>query len=379
VDFFLNETQRIFKDTFRKFAESEISPLVEEAEETETFPRQLFPQMGKLGYLCPRYSEKYGGGGIDKVSEVLIREELSRVCQGIASSLSAHAHLGTFPLYHWGSEEQRQKYLVPAVCGERIFAFGLTEPNAGSDVKSIETFARKEGDFYVINGRKIFITNGNICDFLTLIAYTDKSRGYRGISIFLVEKGTPGFIVTRKLKKEGIRSSETAELLFEDCRVPKENLVGEEGGFYRVLETLNEGRIGVAGNCVGMAQGAYEAALRYAKERVQFGRPIAQFQAISFKLADMATEIDAARLLVLRAAWLMDQGKNPIREASMAKLFASEAAVRVSKEAIQIHGGYGQIREFPVGRFHRDALVYAVGEGTSEIQRQIIAKQIGLG
>jgi butyryl-CoA dehydrogenase len=379
VDFFLSETQRIFKDTFRKFAESEISPLVEEAEETETFPRQLFPQMGKLGYLCPRYSEKYGGGAIDKVSEVLIREELSRVCQGIASSLSAHAHLGTFPLYHWGSEEQRQKYLVPAICGEKIFAFGLTEPNAGSDVKSIQTFARKEGDFYVINGRKIFITNGNICDFLTLIAYTDKSRGYRGISIFLVEKGTPGFIVTRKLKKEGIRSSETAELLFEDCRIPKENLVGEEGGFYRVLETLNEGRIGVAGNCVGMAQGAYEAALRYAKERVQFGRPIAQFQAISFKLADMATEIDAARLLVLRAAWLMDQGKNPIREASMAKLFASEAAVRVSKEAIQIHGGYGQIREFPVGRFHRDALVYVVGEGTSEIQRQIIAKQIGLG
>lgn len=378
MDFFLNETQRIFKDTFRKFAESEISPLVEEAEETETFPRQLFPQMGKLGYLCPRYSEKYGGGAIDKVSEVLIREELSRVCQGIASSLSAHAHLGTFPLYHWGSEEQRQKYLVPAICGEKIFAFGLTEPNAGSDVKSIETFARKEGDFYVINGRKIFITNGNICDFLTLIAYTDKSRGYRGISIFLVEKGTPGFIVTRKLKKEGIRSSETAELLFEDCRIPKENLVGEEGGFYRVLETLNEGRIGVAGNCVGMAQGAYEAALRYAKERVQFGRPIAQFQAISFKLADMATEIDAARLLVLRAASLMDLGKNPIREASMAKLFASETAVRVSREAIQIHGGYGQIREFPVGRFHRDALVYVVGEGTSEIQRQIIAKQIGL-
>ncbi|MFH1757346.1 MAG: acyl-CoA dehydrogenase family protein [Pseudomonadota bacterium] len=379
MEFFLGETQRIFKETFRKFAESEISPLVEEAEETETFPRQLFPQMGKLGYLCPRYSEKYGGAGIDKVSEVLIREELSRVCQGVASSLSAHSHLGTFPIYHWGTEEQRERYLVPAIRGEKIFAFGLTEPNAGSDVKSIETYARKEGDFYVINGRKIFITNGNICDFLTLVAYTDKTRGYRGISIFLVEKGTSGFIVTRKLKKEGIRSSETAELLFEDCRIHKKNLVGEEGSFYRVLETLNEGRIGVAGNCVGMAQGAYEAALRYAQQRVQFGRPIAQFQAISFKLADMATEIDAARLLVLRAAWLMDQGKNPIREASMAKLFASEAAVRVSKEAIQIHGGYGQIREFPVGRFHRDALVYVVGEGTSEIQRQIIAKQIGLG
>jgi len=246
-------------------------------------------------------------------------------------------------------------------------------------VKAIETTARRDGDGYVINGRKIFITNGNICDFLTLIAYTDKSRGYRGISIFLVEKGTPGFIVTRKLKKEGVRSSETAELLFEDCRIPARNLIGEEGSFYRVMETLNEGRIGVAGNCVGMAQGAYEAAVKYARERVQFGRPIAQFQAIAFKLADMATEIDAARLLVLRAAWMMDQGKNPIQEASMAKLFASEVAVRVSKEAMQIHGGYGQMREFSVGRFHRDALVYVVGEGTSEIQRQIIAKQMGLG
>jgi len=378
MDFFLNEEQRIFKETFRKFAETKIAPLVEEAEETETFPLKLFPEMGKLGYLCPRYAEKYGGAGIDKVAEVLMREELSRVSQGIASSWSAHSHLGTFPVYHWGSEEQKQNYLVPAIRGEKVFAFGLTEPNAGSDVKAIETTARREGDFYRINGRKIFITNGNICDFLTLVAYTDKTRGYRGISIFLVEKGTPGFIVTRKLKKEGIRSSETAEILLEDCLIPKENLIDEEGSFYRVMETLNEGRIGVAGNCVGMAQGAYEAALKYSQERVQFGRPIAQFQAIAFKLADMATEIEAARLLVLRAAWLMDQGKNPIREASMAKLLASEVAVRVSREAMQIHGGYGQMREFPVGRFHRDALVYVVGEGTSEIQRQIIAKQMGL-
>ena len=378
MDFFLNEEQRIFKETFRKFAETKIAPLVEEAEETETFPLKLFPEMGKLGYLCPRYAEKYGGAGIDKVAEVLMREELSRVSQGIASSWSAHSHLGTFPVYHWGSEEQKQNYLVPAIRGEKVFAFGLTEPNAGSDVKAIETTARREGDFYRINGRKIFITNGNICDFLTLVAYTDKTRGYRGISIFLVEKGTPGFIVTRKLKKEGIRSSETAEILLEDCLIPKENLIDEEGSFYRVMETLNEGRIGVAGNCVGMAQGAYEAALKYSQERIQFGRPIAQFQAIAFKLADMATEIEAARLLVLRAAWLMDQGKNPIREASMAKLLASEVAVRVSREAMQIHGGYGQMREFPVGRFHRDALVYVVGEGTSEIQRQIIAKQMGL-
>lgn len=378
MNFFLREDQRVFQESFRKFAEREIAPLVPEAEETETFPLELFPKMGKLGYLCPRYDERYGGAGIDKVTEVLMREELSCISQGIASTWSAHSHLGTFPIYHWGSEGQKQKYLVPAIKGEKIFAFGLTEPNAGSDVKAIETTARREGDFYIINGRKIFITNGNICDFLTLIAYTDKGQGYRGISIFIVEKGTPGFIVTRKLKKEGVRSSETAELLFEDCRLPQENRIGEEGSFYKVMETLNEGRIGVAGNCVGMARGAYEAAWKYAQERVQFGRPIAKFQAIAFKLADMAVEIEAARLLVWYAAWLMDAGHNPIREASMAKLFASEVAVKVSREAMQIHGGYGQMREFPVGRFHRDALVYVVGEGTSEIQRQIIAKQMGL-
>lgn len=378
MDFLLREDQRLFQETFRKFAEKEIAPLVEEAEETETFPLQLFPKMGKVGYLCPRYDERYGGAGIDKVTEVLLREELSRISQGIASTWSAHSHLGTFPIYHWGSEAQKQKYLVPAIKGEKIFAFGLTEPNAGSDVKAMATTARREGKSYVLNGRKIFITNGNICDFLTLVAYTDKSRGYRGISIFIVEKGTPGFIVTRKLKKEGVRSSETAELLFEDCRIPEESRIGEEGSFYKVMETLNEGRIGVAGNCVGMAQGAYEAALRYAQERVQFGQPIAKFQAIAFKLADMATGIEAARLLVWRAAWMVDAGQNPIREASMAKLFASEVAVKVSREAMQIHGGYGQMREFPVGRFHRDALVYVVGEGTSEIQRLIIAKQMGL-
>ncbi len=378
MNLFLREDQRVFQETFRKFAEKEIAPLVPEAEETETFPLELFPKMGKLGYLCPRYDERYGGAGIDKVTEVLMREELSCIAQGIASSWSAHSHLGTFPIYHWGSEEQKRKYLIPAIKGEKIFAFGLTEPNAGSDVKAIETTARREGDAYIINGRKIFITNGNICDFLTLIAYTDKKQGYRGISIFIVEKGTPGFIVTRKLKKEGVLSSETAELLFEDCRIPQENLIGEEGSFYKVMETLNEGRIGVAGNCVGIARGAYQAALKYAQERVQFGRPIAKFQAIAFKLADMAMEIEAARLLVWYAAWMMDAGQNPIREASMAKLFASEVAVKVSREAMQIHGGYGQMREFPVGRFHRDALVYVVGEGTSEIQRQIIAKQMGL-
>lgn len=376
MDFDLKEEQRIFRKAFRKFGEVEISPLVEKAEEEEQFPIQLFPKMGKLGYLCPRYSEKYGGAGIDKLTEVILREEMSRISQGIASSWSAHSYLATFPIYSWGTERLKQAYIVQAIKGEKIGAFALTEPNAGSDAKSIETVAKKEGDNYVINGTKMFITNGTICDFATVIAYTDKGKGYKGISIFVVDRETPGFIVSRKLKKEGIRSSETAELVFQDCRIPKEHLVGDEGSFTKVMETLNEGRIGVAGNCVGIAQAAYEAALRYSRERVQFGQPIGKFQAIAFKLADMATEIEAARFLVYRAAWMMDEGRNPIKEASMAKLYASEVAKRVTLEAMHIHGGYGQMREFSVGRFHRDALVYVIGEGTSEIQRQIIAKQI---
>lgn len=378
MDFSLSEEHIIFRDNYRRFCEKEIAPLVSEAEETETFPLQLFPKMARLGYICPRYPEKYGGAGIDKITEVIMREETSRICQGIASSWSAHSYLGTYPIFKWGSEEQKQTYLVPAIQGEKIAAFGLTEPDAGSDAKSIRTTAEREGDDYVINGRKIFITNGTICDFVTLVAYTDLSKGYHGISFFIVEKGTPGFIVTRKLKKEGIRSSETAELLFEECRISKDQIIGEEGGFHRLTETLNEGRVGVAGNCVGMAQAAFEAALKFSKERIQFGKPISKFQAIQFKLSEMATEIEAARMLVYRAAWMIDQEKECVKEASMAKLYASEAAVRVAREAVQIHGGYGMMREFPVGRYLRDSLVYTVGEGTSEIQKKIIAKQIGL-
>ena len=378
MDFSLSEGHRIFRDNYRRFCEKEIAPLVSEAEETETFPLQLFSKMARLGYVCPRYPEKYGGAGIDKLTEVIMREETSRICQGICSSWSAHSYLGTYPIFKWGSEEQKQTYLVPAIQGEKIAAFGLTEPDAGSDIKSIRTTAKREGDDYVINGRKIFITNGTICDFVTLVAYTDLSKGYKGISFFIVEKDTPGFIVTRKLEKEGIRSSETAELLFEECHISKDQLIGKEGAFHRITETLNEGRVGVAGNCVGIAQAAYEAALKFSKERVQFGKPIGKFQAIQFKLSEMATEIEAARMLVYRAAWMIDQGEECVKEASMAKLFASETAVRVAREAVQIHGGYGMMREFPVGRYLRDALVYTVGEGTSEIQKKIIAKQIGL-
>ncbi len=378
MDFLLNEEQRIFQEYFRRFCEKEVAPLVEEAEETETFPLPLFSKMAGLGYLCPRYPEEYGSADIDKLTEVIMREEFSRVCQGIASSWSAHSHLGTYPIFKWGSEEQKQHYLVPAIRGEKLAAFGLTEPGAGSDIKSMGTTAVRDGKHYIINGSKTFITNGTFCNFVVLVAYTDRSKGYRGISMFIVDKGTEGFSVSRKLKKEGIRSSETAELSFEDCRVHQDQRIGKEGSFYALMDTLNEGRVGVAGNCVGIAQAAYEAALRYAKEREQFGRPIGSFQAIQFKLVDMLAHIEAIRLLVHRAAWMIDQGMNPIKEASIAKLMASETAVKVAREAIQIHGGYGMMREFPVGRYLRDALVYTIGEGTSEIQKKIIAKQIGL-
>lgn len=378
MDFLLNEEQRIFQEYFRRFCEKEVAPLVEEAEETETFPLPLFSKMAGLGYLCPRYPEEYGSADIDKLTEVIMREEFSRVCQGIASSWSAHSHLGTYPIFKWGSEEQKQHYLVPAIRGEKLAAFGLTEPGAGSDIKSMGTTAVRDGKHYIINGSKTFITNGTFCNFVVLVAYTDRSKGYRGISMFIVDKGTEGFSVGRKLKKEGIRSSETAELVFEDCRLHQDQRIGKEGSFYALMDTLNEGRVGVAGNCVGIAQAAYEAAMRYAKEREQFGRPIGSFQAIQFKLVDMLAHIEAIRLLVYRAAWMIDQGMNPIKEASIAKLMASETAVKVAREAIQIHGGYGMMREFPVGRYLRDALVYTIGEGTSEIQKKIIAKQIGL-
>lgn len=379
MNFELEEHHKMFRDTFRKFAETEILPLIAEAEEHEKFPRHLFPRMGELGFLGIRYPNQYGGAGADKITDVIQREELSRICQGIASSISAHTHLGIFPIHHLGTEEQKQKYLVPAIKGQKVAAFALTEPNAGSDVKSIETVAVKKGEDYILNGRKVFTTNGNFADFITTAAYTEKKKGYHGISLFIVEKGTPGLEVIRTIPKECARSSETAEIAFSDCKVPAKNLIGlKEGAWPMVMETLSEGRIGVAGNMVGVAQCAFEFALNYAKQRVQFGQPIGKFQAIAFKLADMATEIKAARLMVYEAAWLCDRVGNPVQEASMCKLYASEAAVRVSREAIQICGGYGLTREFPVCRCLRDALMYCIGEGTSEMQRIIISKQLGL-
>lgn len=379
MDFDFTEVHQIFATSVRHFAEREVAPLVEEAEVREEFPVELFPKMGELGYLCIMCPEEYGSAGADRISECLLAEELGRVCLGIASGFLSHSSVSTAIIHHFGSEAQKQKYLVPSIRGERIAAFALTEPNAGSDAASIEATAHRVANGYILNGSKTLITNGTIADYVVVAAYLDKSKGSKGIGIFLVDKGLPGFAEPRKLHKFGMLSADLGELFFEDCFLPVESLVGEEeGGFERIMQVLNSGRMVVGARAVGLAQAAYEAALKYAQERVQFGRPIGKFQAIAFKLADMITELEAARLLVYRAAWLYDQGRPCIKEASMAKLSATEMAVRVSGEALQIHGGYGYMRDSPVQRYFRDAKFGTVVEGTSEIQRLIISRRIGL-
>jgi alkylation response protein AidB-like acyl-CoA dehydrogenase len=379
MEFDLSEEHRIFQKAIRDFAEKEIAPLVERAEEEERFPLELFPRMGRLGYLGIRYPEVYGGSGADKITECIWAEELFRVCRGIATSLFAHCHLGTFPIFGFGTEEQKVRFLCPANRGEKIAAFALTEPNAGSDIQSIEARATKSGNAYLLRGSKMFVTNGTFADYVLTAAYTDRRKGFEGISVLVVERGTPGFQVSRKLKKEGSRSSETAELIFEDCLIPEENLVGRrEGGFRNILKTLVEGRVVIAAGATGIARAAFEAALQYSKERVAFGRPIGQFQAIGFKLADMATWIEISRTMIYRVAWMIEQERPCPAEASMAKLFATEMAEKVTNEAMQVFGGYSQMREFPVGRYWRDARQLKIGEGTSEIQRRIICHQLGL-
>lgn len=380
MDFELTEEQRIFREAIKNFAENEIGPLVEEAEETEVYPVELIPKAGKLGFLCVRYPEKYGAAGTDKLTENIYIEELMRVCSGIGSGLLVQSSLGTSMILEHGTDEQKQDYLVPAIKGDKISAFGLTEPNSGSDAASMQTTAVKDGDHYVINGRKIFITNGSIADFVCVATYTDKSKGPKGgVSIFIVDKGIAGFSVTRKLKKVGNRSADTAELLFEDCRVSKDNLVGEEGkGFPYLIATLKSGRISYGGRCIGVSRAALEASIKYAGQRVQFGKPIKDFQVTRFKLARMAMEIEAARWLTYRASWLYDQGKECMKEASMVKLYASEVAQRVTSEAMQIHGGYGYMMEYPIQRHWRDARLLTVTEGTTEIQHIVIARELGI-
>ena len=378
MDFELSEEHKMFQKATRGFAEKEVAPLVKEAEEAETTPVQLFSRLGELGYLCPGYPEEYGAGGLGKIGDCLLVEELARVCAGICAGIMVHGGLATHALFAHGTEEQKQKYLVPAIKGQKIAAYGLTEPNAGSDAGAIETTARRDGDYYVINGTKIYITNGTICDFVLLAASTDKSKGTRGITTFIVDRDTPGFTVA-KMSKLGVHSASTGELVFEDCRVPAENLLGEEGrGFKYMLEALNGARISHAARSAGIAEAAFEASLDYAKHRVQFGQPIGRFQAIAFKLSTMATQIEAARAFLYRVAWLYDQGNECRKEAPMVKVFCSELAIRAAEEAMRIHAGAGYLAESVVQRYFRDAILSHTTEGTTEVQELVIARELGL-
>jgi len=372
------EEHELFRDSVRKFVEKELAPHAEEWEEAEEFPNTVFTRMGELGFLGLRYPEKYGGQNCDFLFSIVLAEELGRSGMGsIGMAVAVQSEMATPPIHKFGSEEQKMKYLLPANQGKKIACLGITEPNAGSDVAAIQTTARREGDQWVINGRKIFITNGVRADFITLVARTGEKKGYKGVSLFLVDKGTPGFTVTRKLDKVGMRSSDTAELLFEDCRVPASAMLGEEGrGFYHIMWELQGERIMGAANAVSRAQMAYELALKYAQERVQFGKPLAHFQVTRHRLADMATEIEAARHLIYYCAWMFQNGEYPVKEISMAKLFAAQAAARVADAALQIHGGYGYMMEYPIQRYWRDIRLSRIGGGTDEIMKEIIANEV---
>jgi alkylation response protein AidB-like acyl-CoA dehydrogenase len=377
VDFQLTDEQVLIKNTVRQFAEKEIAPRAEEIDATDEFPADIFRRMAELGLLGIPFAEAYGGAGGDYLSLLLALEEVARVSGSVAIIFDAHTSLCCEPIYLFGTQAQKQRYLPPLVRGEKIGAFGLTEPGAGSDAGAARTRAVRDGDQWVINGQKQFITNGSLADVVVVAAKTDADKGTRGISSFIVEKGTPGFLLGRDEKKMGLKGSLTSELFFEDCRIPAENLLGRENeGFKQFLTTLNAGRLAIAAMAVGLAQGAFEKAVAYAKERVQFDRPIAQFQAIQWMIAEMATDIEAARLMVHRAAWLKGQGTRFVKEAAMAKLFATEVSERVCYKAIQIHGGNGYMREYGVERMYRDQRLCAIGEGTNEIQRLIIARHV---
>jgi len=377
MEFSFSEELLEIKRIAREFAEKEIRPHVMEWDEKQIFPIEVLKKLGQLGFLGVLVPTEYGGAGLGYTEYVTIVEELSRVDGSIGISVAAHNSLCTGHIYTCGTEDQLRRFVVPLAKGEKIGAWSLTEPEAGSDAGGTQTVARLDGDHWILNGQKTFTTHGHYGDICVAMAVTDKSAGHHGISAFILEKGMPGFFPGKKENKLGLRASDTSTVIFEDCRVPKENLLGEPGqGFIDALKILDGGRISIAALGVGMAQGAYEAALHYAKQRKQFGRPIAEFQAIQFKLADMATEIDAARLLTHRAAWMKQQGMQTTAHASMAKLYAGEVAVRVANECVQVHGGYGFIKEYPAEKFYRDVKLCTIGEGTSEIQRLVIAREI---
>lgn len=379
MDFDRSPELGAFAESVRSFADREIAPVVEDAEAKQRTPLELFPKAGKHGFLGLRYPEEVGGAGAGMTAEMTLRRELSRACAGIASALSVSSHLGSYPIFAFGNEEQIDRWLRPILAGEKITCFGLTEPAAGSDVRGIQSTATKTDSGWVLNGRKIFITNGPFCDLSIIVAYVDKTAGIEGMALFVVEQGTPGFDSSRRLEKMGHFSSEIGEIVLEDCEVPAENLLGPEtGGFKRVMQTLNGGRIIVAGGAIGVAEAAFDAARRYVSERDAFGQKISKFQAVQHKLADMALDIQAAKHLCDWAAWLYDQGRNPSWEASMAKLYATEMVLRVTDLAIRVFGGYGYIKEFPIERYYRDARMFNIVEGVSDIHRNVIAKSLSL-
>ena len=377
MDFMLNETHRMIRDTARQFAEERVAPGTIDRDEKEEFPHEIVKELGDLGFMGMMVPEEWGGAGLDAVSYVLAMEEISRVDASVGVIMSVNNSLVCYGINKFGSDEQKERYLRPLASGRKLGAFALSEPEAGSDASNQRTVAAADGDGYILNGTKNWITNGSTADLVIVMASTDRAKGPKGISAFIVEKGTPGFTAAKKERKLGIRSSDTVSLNFLDCKIPASQRISTEGsGFGFAMKTLEGGRIGIAAQALGIARGSLEAATRYAKERKAFDKPIAEFQAIQFKLADMATNVEAARLLTLQAAFLKDSEAPFGKEASMAKLFASRIAVEAALEAIQIHGGYGYVREYLVERYLRDAKITEIYEGTSEIQRIVIGRAL---
>lgn len=377
MDFRLTEEHEMMRKMIREFAEKEIAPGAADRDEKEQFDRAIFDKMGEIGITGIPWPEEYGGEGADFLSYAITVEELSRVEAAAGTTLSAHVSLTSWPIYKYGSEEQKQKYLVPMARGKKMGAYALTEQQAGTDAASLRTTAVLDGNEYILNGNKIFISNAGDAEIYLVFAVTDPAKKARGISAFIVEKDIPGFTFGKKEKKMGLRASPTLEIIFDNCRIPKENLLGQEGeGFTIAMSTLDGGRNGIAAQAVGIAQGALDAAVDYAKQRHQFGQPIANFQGISFMLADCATKIEAARLLTYQAAFFESEGLPYGKASAMAKLFASEAAMEVTTKAVQIFGGYGYTREYPVERFMRDAKITEIYEGTSEVQRLVISRYL---
>jgi alkylation response protein AidB-like acyl-CoA dehydrogenase len=377
MDFRPTEEQKLLRRTVREFAETEIRPHVREWDQEQHFPIELIPKLAGLGLLGIQFPERYGGAGMSAIDYCICIEELARIDPGVALSVAAHNGLCSSHIFTFGSEEQKQKFLVPLARGEKIGAWGLTESTSGSDAAGMRTAATRAGNCWSISGSKTFTTHGRVGDIMVVMAVTNRALGSKGISAFIVERGTKGMTPGKKEDKLGMRASDTSEVLFDNCQIPADQLVGGEGqGFINTMEVLDAGRIGIAALAVGLAQGAYEAALSYARERKAFGAAISRFQAIQWKLADAATRVEAARLLTYRAAYLKQHGRRTTLESSMAKLYASEVAVRVADDCVQVHGGYGFVKDYPAEKYFRDVKLTTIGEGTSEIQRLVIARQL---